>query len=57
MGWNTSALLQMLTMKVMQQEGDTAHNAGLRYCEATLKQQHVLGATPSPQFALEELDE
>jgi hypothetical protein len=56
-GCSTSALLRMLTTNVVLQEGDAARNAGLRYCQATLKQQHVLGASPSSQFALEELDE
>jgi hypothetical protein len=47
----------MTVAVVMQQQGEAAHSNGLRFCEAALKQQHVLGAAPSPQFAVEELNE
>ena len=39
------------------QEGEAAHTSALSACEATLKQQRMLGATSSSALALEELDE
>lgn len=39
------------------QEGKAAHASGVRFCDATLQQQRLLGSMPSPQLALEELDE
>lgn len=39
------------------QADEAAHRSSLRFCEATLEQQRLLGAAPSYGLVLEELDE
>ncbi len=39
------------------QADEAAHRSSLRFCEATLEQQRLLGAAPSYGLVLEELEE